>query len=96
MISTAAVGGSGSPDFIIPQESASRALGSVLSNIDGSWQIVPFNTSTGVVNEVQDLDFADGHPVSQMNTCMPNCAAGNQTAVFFNYDHASRQFVQQS
>jgi hypothetical protein len=96
MISTAAVGGSGSPDFIIPQESASRALGSVLSNIDGSWQIVPFNTSTGVVNEVQDLHFTDGHPVSQMNTCMPNCAAGNQTAVFFNYDHASRQFVQQS
>jgi hypothetical protein len=30
-----------------------------------------------------------------MNTCTPNCAAGNQVALFFNYDAASRQFVQQ-
>jgi serine/threonine-protein kinase len=95
-IVSGSVTGGPDPDFIIPQESASRALGSVLSNVDGSWQIVPFNTSTGIVNEVQDLHFTDGHPVSQMNTCMPNCAAGNQMAVFFNYDHASRQFVQQS
>ena len=89
------VTGGPDPDFLVQQEGASQAVGSVLGNSSGSWQIVPFRTSTGVVNQVQDLHFSDGHPVSQMNTCTPSCAAGNQVAVFFNYDAASRQFVQQ-
>jgi hypothetical protein len=89
------VTGGPDPDFLVQQEGGSQAVGSVLANIGGSWQIVPFRTSTGVVNQVQDLHFSDGHPVSQTNTCTPSCAAGNQVAVFFNYDPAPRQFVQQ-
>jgi hypothetical protein len=89
------VTGGPDPDFLVQQEGGSQAVGSVLANIGGSWQIVPFRTSAGVVNQVQDLHFSDGHPVSQTNTCTPSCAAGNQVAVFFNYDPAPRQFVQQ-
>jgi serine/threonine-protein kinase len=89
------VTGGPDPDFLVQQEEASQAVGSVLGNIGGSWQVVPFRTSSGVVNQVQDLHFTDGRPVSQMNTCTPSCAAGNQVAVFFNYDAAARQFVQQ-
>ncbi len=94
-IVTGNVTGGQDPDFLIQQEGGSQAIGSVLGNIGGTWQIVPFRTSSGVMNQVQDLHFTDGHPVSQTNTCTPNCAAGNQVAVFFNYDPASRQFVQQ-
>jgi eukaryotic-like serine/threonine-protein kinase len=94
-IVSGSVTGGPDPDFLVQQEGGSQAVGSVLGNIGGSWQIVPFRTSTGVVNQVQDLHFTDGHPVSQMNTCTPSCAAGNQVAVFFNYDAASRQFAQQ-
>jgi hypothetical protein len=94
-IVSGSVTGGPDPDFLIQQEEASQAVGSVLSNINGSWQIVPFRTSTGVQNQVQDLHFTDGHPVSQANTCTPNCAAGNQVAVTFNYDPGTHQFVQQ-
>jgi serine/threonine-protein kinase len=94
-IVSGSVTGGPDPDFLVQQEGGSQAVGSVLGNISGSWQMVPFRTSTGVVNQVQDLHFTDGHPVSQTNTCTPSCAAGNQVAVFFNYDAASRQFVQQ-
>jgi serine/threonine-protein kinase len=89
------VTGGPAPDFLIQQEGASQSVGSVLSSISGTWQIVPFRTSTGVMNQVQDLHFSDGRPVSQTNTCTPSCAAGNQVAVSFNYDPTSRQFVQQ-
>ena len=94
-IVSGSVTGGRDPDFLVQQEGASQAVGSVLGNINGTWQIVPFRTSTGVENQAQDLHFTDGRPVSQMNTCTPTCAAGNQEAVFFNYDPASRQFVQQ-
>jgi hypothetical protein len=94
-IVSGSVTGGPDPDFLVQQEGASQAVGSVLSNVNGSWQIVPFRTSTGVENQAQDLHFTDGHPVSQTNTCTPTCAAGNQVAVFFNYDAGTHQFVQQ-
>lgn len=95
-VSVADVTGDGRPDFLLAYAAADNVPGLVVSQdgADGGWRFVAHTGAAGLTLELaRDPVFQGGRLVSYYNDCVPDCASGHTSPVYWTYNRSRGYFV---
>jgi hypothetical protein len=84
--------GSAYPDFLVTTDGTTNTIASVISYLNGAWQVVPFATNSGPAIGVPYSNIIGGQILSSANDCNPNCAQGNITEVYYQFSPSTDTF----
>lgn len=83
----------GRPDFVVAVEAADNAPGVVVSDVSGTWKVVPLSPDPTDVYAERGPEFRDGQLVNHYNDCSPDCASGHTSDVVWTYAPAAGHFT---
>lgn len=83
----------GRPDFVVHVMAADNAPGVVVSDVSGTWNVVPLSPDPTDVYAERGPEFRDGQLVNHYNDCSPDCASGHTSDVVWTYSAAAGHFT---
>ncbi|MBV8961116.1 MAG: hypothetical protein JOZ37_18705 [Actinobacteria bacterium] len=83
----------GRPDFVVAVEAADNAPGVVVSDVSGTWKVMPLSPDPTDVYAERGPEVRDGHLVNHFNDCTPDCADGHTSDVVWTYSTLAGHFT---
>jgi hypothetical protein len=84
-ISTAPLTPVAAPVFVLTMAEGDHVQIAVISETQGSWMAVPFDTADGSHLSVPDGQVKGSEIRSDVNNCVPNCSQGSYTYTYYRY-----------
>jgi hypothetical protein len=95
-VAVADVTGDGRPDFLIMSSAADNVPGFVVSQAGGTWRYIPFlgpNAPSPTDVLARSPQFEGNSLVSDYNDCVPDCAGGHNSTIYWTYQPSAGEFT---